>query len=58
MNVDPEDSWLAIGAGLSVAFLALCWCGVMIRDHRRKHQMKESRSDNDLTSLNRDIESL
>lgn len=57
MNVDPEDSWLAIGAGLSVAFLALCWCGVMIRN-RLQPRIKESRSDNDLTSLNSDIESL
>lgn len=53
--MDPEDSWLAIGAGLSVAVLALCWCGVMIRN-RLQPRIKESRSDNDLTSLNRDIQ--
>lgn len=55
--MDPEDSWLAIGAGISVAFLGLCWCGVIIRN-RLQPRIKESRSDNDLASLNMDIESL
>lgn len=51
MNVDPEDSWLAIGAGISVASLALCWCAVLIRDYRRNRGIKMSRSDTDLTSM-------
>ena len=51
MNVDPEDSWLAIGAGLSVAFLGLCWCGIMARNYCMRPRMKESRSDGDLTQL-------
>lgn len=51
MNVDPEDSWLAIGAGVSVAFLGLCWCGIMVRNYCRKPRMKESRSDNDLANM-------
>lgn len=51
MNVDPEDSWLAIGAGLSVAFLAGCWCTIMIRNYCIRSRMKESRSDTDLTQL-------
>ena len=55
MNVDPEDSWLAIGAGVSVGFLALCWCGIMVRNYLRP-RIKESRSDNDLTQLNQELE--
>lgn len=51
MNVDPEDSWLAIGAGISVGFLALCFCGVLVRDYCRKSRIKESRSDTDLASM-------
>lgn len=51
MNVDTEDSWLAVGAGISVGFLALCWCGVLIRDYRRNRGLKVSRSDTDLSSM-------
>lgn len=50
--MDNEDNWLAAGAGISVGFLALCWCGVMIRNYFRKPGMKVSRSDNDLAQLN------
>ncbi len=50
MNVDPEDTWLAIGAGISVALLGVCICVSMIRQCRRP-RIKESRSDTDLTQL-------
>lgn len=50
MNVDPEDSWLAIGAGISIAVLGICICVSMVRQCR-KPRMKESRSDNDLANM-------
>ena len=56
MNVDPEDNWLAIGASISVGVLALCFCGVLVRDYLRKPRIKASRSDNDLVQLNAEAE--
>lgn len=50
MNVDPEDTWLAVGAGISVSFLAICICVNMIRQCRRP-RIKESRSDTDLANM-------
>ena len=47
-----EDTWLAVGAGCSVGFLALCFGGVLIRDFFcRRPRIKESRSDNDLANM-------
>lgn len=57
MNVDPEDTWLAIGAGLSVAVLGICICATVIRQWRRP-RIKESRSDNDLANMLEQGESL
>jgi hypothetical protein len=51
MNVDPEDTWLAVGAGLSVAVFGLCVFGAVIRSYCRKPRIKESRSDNDLANM-------
>jgi hypothetical protein len=51
MNVDPEDSWLAIAAGISVSLFGLCLFGTIVRKYCRRTRMKESRSDNDLTQL-------
>ena len=52
MNVDPEDTWLAIGAGISVTVFGICVFGVLIRDYFcRRPRIKESRSDTDLTHL-------
>ena len=52
MNVDPEDTWLAIGAGISISILGICICGVFIRDYFCKRpRIKESRSDNDLANM-------
>jgi hypothetical protein len=52
MNVDPEDTWLAIGAGISVAVFGVCVFGTMIRHYFCKRSgMKESRSDNDLANM-------
>jgi hypothetical protein len=50
MNVDPEDTWLAIGAGISVAMLGICICVSVIRQCRIP-RIKESRSDNDLANM-------
>ncbi len=50
MNVDPEDTWLAVGAGISVSLLGLCICVSVIRQYR-KPRIKESRSDNDLANM-------
>ena len=51
MNTDPEDTWLAIGAGCSVALFGLCLLGAVLRKHCRRSVMKESRSDNDLANM-------
>lgn len=51
MNTDPEDTWLAIGAGVSLAIAGLCICGGLIRKICMRPRMKESRSDNDLASM-------
>jgi hypothetical protein len=50
MNGDPEDTWLAAGAGISITLLAICICVSAIREWRRP-RIKESRSDGDLTQL-------
>lgn len=50
MNGDPEDTWLAAGAGISITLLAICICVSAIRQWR-KPRIKESRSDGDLTQL-------
>lgn len=50
MNSDPTDTWLAIGAGISIGCLGLCILANMIRECRRS-RMKQSRSDNDLASI-------
>lgn len=50
MNVDPTDTWLAIGAGISIGCLGLCILANFIRNCRRS-QMKQSRSDNDLANM-------
>lgn len=55
-NQKMEDNWLAIGAGISVTFLGLCWCGVMIRNYCKRPRIKASRSDNDLAQLNAEAE--
>lgn len=55
-KMDPEDTWLAVGAGISVGFLALCWCGCLLRDYLRRPRIKASRSDNDLAQLNAEAE--
>ena len=51
MNVDPEDSWLAIGAGVSIFVFGICVCGTMLRCYCRRTRMKESRSGGDLSAL-------
>ena len=51
MNVDPEDTWLAIGAGISIAVFGLCVLGVVVRKHCSKPRIKQSRSDNDLANM-------
>ena len=51
MNVDPEDTWLAIGAGISVALFGICICGAILRKYCRRSGIKESRSDGDLASM-------
>jgi hypothetical protein len=50
MNVDPEDTWLAIGACISVALLGICICVSVCRECK-KPTIKPSRSDGDLTQL-------
>ena len=50
MNVDPEDTLLAIGAGVSVALFGICVCLSMYRTYKRRG-IKESRSDGDLASM-------
>jgi hypothetical protein len=52
MNVDPEDTWLAIGAGISVSLFGICVFGAIIRQYFcRRPTIKESRSDNDLANM-------
>jgi hypothetical protein len=51
MNTDPEDTWLAIGAGISIAIFGVCVIGATIRTYCRNPRMKPSRSDTDLTQL-------
>ena len=52
MNVDPEDTWLAIGAGISVTVFGICVFGAIIRQHFCvRLRIKESRSDNDLANM-------
>jgi hypothetical protein len=51
MNTDPEDTWLAIGAGISITVFGVCVLVAVFREHCVKHGMKQSRSDNDLTQL-------
>lgn len=47
-----EDTWLAVAAGSSIGFLALCFGGILIRDFFcRRPRIKASRSDTDLTQL-------
>lgn len=48
--MDNEDNWLAIAAGCSLAVLGFCIFGNIIR-HCRRSQIKESRSDTDLSSM-------
>ena len=50
MNVDPEDTWLAVGACISVALLGICICVSVCREYK-KPAIKPSRSDGDLTTL-------
>jgi hypothetical protein len=50
MNGDPEDTWLAAGAGISITLLAICICISAIREWRRP-RIKESRSDGDLANM-------
>ena len=49
MNVDPEDTWLAIGAGISITLFGICVCLTMYK--RLRPAMKESRSDGDLANM-------
>ena len=51
MNVDPEDTWLAIGAGISIAVFGVCVFGTILRKYCGKPHMKQSRSDNDLANM-------
>jgi hypothetical protein len=51
MNVDPEDTWLAIAAGISVSLFGLCLFGTILRKHCRRPRIKESRSDGDLANM-------
>lgn len=52
---DTEDTWLAAGAGISVAAFGLCVIVSVLRRHycRPPHatMMKQSRSDNDLENM-------
>lgn len=50
MNIDPEDTWLAIGAAISVALFGICVCLSMYKSCKHRG-MKESRSDEDLASM-------
>lgn len=45
-----EDTWLAIGAGISVAMFGICVCVSIVRQCIRP-RIKESRSDNDLANM-------
>ena len=51
MNTDPEDTWLAVAAGISVGVFGLCLLGAVLRKHCLKPRIKESRSDGDLASM-------
>ena len=51
MNVDPEDAWLAITAGISVGLFGGCVFGALIRRYCSSHRIKESRSDDNLASM-------
>lgn len=55
MNVDPEDSWLAIGAGISIAVFGLCVCITMLHKCLRP-SIKESRSDGDLANMLEEVQ--
>jgi hypothetical protein len=47
-----EDTWLAIGAGASIAVFGMCVLYVSIRRCYTPHPtLKQSRSDNDLESM-------
>jgi hypothetical protein len=51
---DPEDSWLAIGAGASVAVFGVCVLVAVLRRHfcQPPHvALKASRSDTDLENM-------
>ncbi len=51
MNTDSEDTWLAVGAGISIAVFGVCVFGTIIRKYCMIPRMKESRSDGDLASM-------
>jgi hypothetical protein len=47
-----EDTWLAVGAGLSIAVFGVCVLYVSIRRcYAPQATLKQSRSDNDLESM-------
>lgn len=47
-----EDTWLAVGAGVSIAVFGVCVLYVSIRRcYTPAATMKQSRSDNDLESM-------
>ena len=59
MNTDTEDTWLAAGAGISVAVFGVCVLAQVIRRCYARPQpaiepvvlLKPSRSDNDLENM-------
>lgn len=52
MNTDTEDTWLAVGAGISVGIFGLCICGAIVRKMLcPRRPLKESRSDTDLANM-------
>lgn len=59
MNVDPEDTWLAVGAGISVAVFGVCVLAQVIRRCYAPRTppmypvvlLKPSRSDVDLENM-------
>ena len=47
-----EDTWLAVGAGVSIAVFGVCVLYVAIRRcYTSQPVLKQSRSDNDLESM-------
>ena len=58
MNVDPEDTWLAVGAGIAVTLFGICIFGPIFRSYCRRRAIKESRSDTDLANMLEQGESL